>query len=335
MSSSTTTSGRSPASDSNSFRKPQAISEDASQVAELVDDLGQRPVGDPLAVGEAASDEDARLRALDELAHEPRLADPGRADDGRELRLALACGTLQRLLEERELMRTADEGRVDRAREGAHVGQQLAQAEARHRLRLPLEHKRLHRLCSHLLAHEPLRGLPEQDLACLRRLLQTRGHVDGIAGDERLARPRHDLAGVEPDPHLEAELLHRLAHPGRGPRCPERVVLVSLRDPEHGHRRVADELLDAAAVALEDRAQLGVVAAHRLAQDLRVTALAERGRADEVAEQNRDRLPDFWCSLLREACAAGAAEPRLVGVLSAALRAEPHSRRLRRMRRRA
>jgi hypothetical protein len=36
--------------------------------------------------------------------------------------------------------------------------------------------------------------------------------------------------------------------------------------PEDRHRRVADELLDRAAVLLQDRAQLGVVAAHHLAK---------------------------------------------------------------------
>src|SRR5439155_16930155 len=50
------------------------------------DDLLERPVGDALAVGEAAADDDARPRLdlRDELADEPRLADPGRADHGRD-----------------------------------------------------------------------------------------------------------------------------------------------------------------------------------------------------------------------------------------------------------
>ena len=53
-----------------------------------------------------------------------------------------------------------------------------------------------------------------------------------------------------------------VAHLDRRPNRAQRVVLVDLREPEDGHRRVADELLDRAAVALEDRAELGVVARH-------------------------------------------------------------------------
>ena len=51
-----------------------------------------------------------------------------------------------------------------------------------------------------------------------------------------------------------------IAHLDRRPHRAQRVVLVDVRQPEDRHRRVADELLDRAAVALEDRAQLRVVA---------------------------------------------------------------------------
>jgi hypothetical protein len=46
-------------------------------------------------------------------------------------------------------------------------------------------------------------------------------------------------------------------------------------------------------VPLEDHAQLGVVARHDVAEDLGIGALAERGRADEVAEHDRHGLPDI------------------------------------------
>ena len=50
--------------------------------AETLDELRERPEGDPVAVGEAAPGGDGRVPADlgDELRHEPRLADPGRPD---------------------------------------------------------------------------------------------------------------------------------------------------------------------------------------------------------------------------------------------------------------
>ena len=50
--------------------------------AEVVDDVLQRPVGDALAVGQAAADDDPRvpLEVGEELPCQPRLADPGRPE---------------------------------------------------------------------------------------------------------------------------------------------------------------------------------------------------------------------------------------------------------------
>src|SRR5262249_25512074 len=74
-----------------------------------------------------------------------------------------------------------------------------------------------------------------------------------------------------------------------------------------------------------DRAHLLVVAAHRRAQRLRICAVAERGRAGEVAEEDRHDL----AHLARrgrggERCAAVAAEPETVGALVAAASANDH-----------
>jgi hypothetical protein len=59
---------------------------------------------------------------------------------------------------------------------------------------------------------------------------------------------------------------------------------------EDGHHRVADELLDRAALALDLlRHRLEVVAHHR-PHVLRVHLLGARGRADDVGEEDRDEL---------------------------------------------
>ena len=71
----------------------------------------------------------------------------------------------------------------------------------------------------------------------------------------------------------------------------QRVVLVHERHAEDGHHRVADELLDGAAVPLQHDARLVEVAQHHAPGRLRVDRLAEGRRADDVAEEDRDGLP--------------------------------------------
>ena len=102
--------------------------------------------------------------------------------------------------------------------------------------------------------------------------------------------PRHDLAGVDADAGLDAELGQGVAHLDRGSAGPQRVVLVHLRNPEDGHDRVADELLHRAAVRLDDRLHPLEVAGEERAQRLGVGRLAECGRAGDVAEEDGDGL---------------------------------------------
>ena len=105
MSSKTTTSGRSAAACSSVLRNAQAISSadvaasvspsseriaaaaasSGGQQVELLQHLDDRPVGDPLAVGQAAAADDRRLDRARQLRGEPRLADAGIADDRDQL----------------------------------------------------------------------------------------------------------------------------------------------------------------------------------------------------------------------------------------------------------
>ena len=112
--------------------------------------------------------------------------------------------------------------------------------------------------------------LADQDLARLRRLLEPRGDVDRVTGREPLLGAGHDLAGRHADASLDAELGERVAHLDRRAHRPQRVVLVHDRDAEDGHHRVADELLDRAAVALDDRPHPLEVAGEQRPQRLRV-----------------------------------------------------------------
>jgi hypothetical protein len=98
------------------------------------------------------------------------------------------------------------------------------------------------------------------------------------------------------------------------------------RDTEHGHHRIADELLNRAAMALDRCLHRFEVAGHHLAQALGVKPLAERGRAGHIAEDDSDCLSQFAAAglLHRERGGAPPAEARTVRVLGAAIRADQH-----------
>jgi len=175
------------------------------------------------------------------------------------------------------------------------------------------------------IANEPTRPTSDQRLAGRRRLLEPRGDVDRVACDKRLSLAGDDLAGVDADADTELERPRGGMHLGGCAHCAKRIVLMRLRHAEHGHHRVADELLHRAAVPLDDGPHLLVVATHQSPQGLRVYTLAERGRADDVAEQHGDGLSH----LARRPClgksgAAGGAEAEAFGVLRAAAWAGGH-----------
>ena len=86
------------------------------------------------------------------------------------------------------------------------------------------------------------------------------------------------------------ELGQRVAHLRGCPDGAERVVLVDGRHPEHGHHGVADELLDAAAVALDDALHALEVGRQQCAQPLRIDRFPEGRGTGQVAEQDRHDL---------------------------------------------
>ncbi len=62
------------------------------------------------------------------------------------------------------------------------------------------------------------------------------------------------------------------------------------RDAEHGHDRVADELLHRTSVRFEDRLHALEIAGKQGAHGLGVCRLPQRGRAGDVAEEDGDGL---------------------------------------------
>ncbi len=136
--------------------------------------------------------------------------------------------------------------------------------------------------------------------------LQPGRAVGGVADGEQVARGQvgesgdHDLAAVDAHAHAQrdavaaaqggAELLDPRPHGERGAHRTGGVVLAGPVQPEDGHHRVADELLDDPALALDGRPEDGDVAAHHLLQVLGVEPAGQRRRVDEVGEQHRDEL---------------------------------------------
>jgi len=107
------------------------------------------------------------------------------------------------------------------------------------------------------IACGPLGSLPGQDLPRLSGLLQPRRDVHGVAGNEEITGAavarRHDLAGVDADPHRQpvaqlAVVPHSVAKLERRRDRSFGVVAVRERQSEHRHDRVADELLDGPAM---------------------------------------------------------------------------------------
>src|SRR5207248_3918972 len=126
---------------------------------------------------------------------------------------------------------------------------------------------------------------------------------------------------------LLVQLCQARLHLGRGADGPERVVLVRGWDAEHGHHRVADELLDRAAVPLERRAHLLEVARHDPANRLGVDPLAAPGGVDDIAEEDGHgpaRLTPR-ARRLREGGAARMTESSALRVALAAFRTGDHA----------
>ena len=95
------------------------------------------------------------------------------------------------------------------------------------------------------------------------------------------------------DAELALELLvqpsERTAQLGRGPDCAQPVVFVEIRNAEHRHDGVADELLHGAAVAFEHLGHPLEPPRHDQSQRLRVEPLSERRRIGHVCEEDGDR----------------------------------------------
>jgi hypothetical protein len=188
----------------------------------------------------------------------------------------LARRALERLEHEAHLVVPPDEGRVQPPRRRGREFGDLVKAKRGQRRLLPFDHQWRHRCGVRAVPHELVGRLAKQDLTRCRVLLEPGGDVDGVADRERVG-PRHvrgeHVAGVDADADLDrdaeaaikvlVELYKGGAHPGSCPHGTNRIVLVRHRNAEERHHRVADELVNSAAVALDRRPHRLVVPGHQ------------------------------------------------------------------------
>ena len=145
-------------------------------------------------------------------------------------------------------------------------------------------------------------GVAGEHAARRRHRLQSRRHVHDVAHGgvvEAGQRAHEHLAGVDPDAHLHrrcvaaggGEQRQRLLHPQRRPHGPLGVVLVGDRGAEQRDDGVAEQLVDLAAEGLDVGHEPLEAAVDQALDPLRVEVLGQRGRADEVGEQDGDDPP--------------------------------------------
>ena len=265
--------------------------------------LGERREGHAVAVGGRTSGMPGHgrghpLQVLTELPGEAALADSGNPGDRHETAASLNDDGVEQADELAQLLLAADEGPVVRTAAASRPRRTPGdRAVGLDRLRTASNLDLADRLVAGSLAGERVRGGVDQQPTGWRVALEAGGGVDEVAGDHALA----DRA--ERDRRLPGG--DRRAGGQRGARCgtrepsdgidqrqpgPDRavgVVLVCHRRTPHGHDRVADELLDRAAVRRDDGAGSLEVARLHGADLLGIEPLREGREADDVTEQHR------------------------------------------------
>ena len=230
-------------------------------------------------------------------------------------------GRMEQVLEQAQLVVAADERRLERVRRGLPPPRSATTRSARQAgtgLALPLStcspaaRRRWPRDAARWVA-SPTRTVPGRpppiwsrrrgvdEVARDHALVRGAERHGGLAGQD--ARPRRDARAQRPD---RVDELERGSHRALG------VVLVGDRCTPDRHHRIADELLDGAAVAVDDVARQVEVARQQLPGVLGVATFGERREAHEVGEQDRDdaALGD----------GSGVERPRTAAVASTGLR---------------
>ncbi len=236
---------------------------------------------------------DEAVEVLEELPGEAALADAGRAHDADEAQAALARRGMEVVLQLAELLVTPDERRLERLRptDPAALGDHADRPPRRYRADLALEDLVGGGLEDDRAGRRTLRGLADQHGRWRRHALQPAGRVDQVAGDHALVRGaqrdrRFSRQDAGPDLDARRQAADRVDELEARANRPFGVVFTGDRCAPERHDRIADELLDGAAVASDDLADGLEIARLELTDILRVTTLGEAREADQVSEED-------------------------------------------------
>ena len=313
----------------------------AVQAGGLLDGLDHWPEGDAVAVRQASSAERRHpfRQALGEGREQTRLPDAADPEDREQLARAVRDRPIERIAEQSELALASHHRRIEATREAGGSRIHLEDAVRRDRFADTLQPQWLHGFGEDRVAHEPEGLLRDQDLVRPGGLLEPRREVRRHPRHERLGGRRiadHDLAGrdarprADPDAVLTLELVvqpcERVGDLRGRADGTDRVVLVDPRDAEDRHHGVPDELLDRAAVPLEEAAHRVVVTSEDPPEQLRVEAATELGRPRDVGEQDGHGAPVTPRGRRGlERCTASVTEARPFAVLAPADRTDRHA----------
>ena len=260
------------------------------QRRELLHHLDDRPVGDPVAVGQTAPAHDARLHGGECLGDQPRLAHPGVADHRHQLaaRLAPARAPTPRAISASSAL-AADEPRARgcaparpaprRAGTPAPAPPSLSASAARPARPTTAS-------CTSACVASPISTSPGAAACSSRAATFTASPVASRSAVPVTTSPV--LTPIRPLTPSSGSA-SRISTAARQARSASSSC--ADRHPEDRHHRVADELLHRPAVRLDDRLHPLEVARQQRPQRLGIRRLPQRGRADHVAEQHRHRLP--------------------------------------------
>ena len=267
-------------------------------------EVGDRAVRAVRVVWRAARARDTgaqRSRIGEELVNESCLSEPRLADDRNDV-----SPSGERFVEgpqkRRDFLIAADQRRAPAIRRGGLDAKEPPRDERRG---LALRRDGRMRFVREEARSEPVGGVTDQDLSRLRRLLEPRRDVHGVAEHPELAllvtdSACHSEPGVDSDPQREIAArafgdAFVLAVEGAedregGPLCARRMVDLVVDRAEHRDDGVSDVLLDEAAGRPDlhgDRIPCG---AHVLVELFRTEALRQRGESGDVREEDRDLL---------------------------------------------
>ena len=226
------------------------------------------------------------------------------------MRRAVVGGAVEGLLDEAQLAVPSDERRFESLglERPTCAGDDPQGAEEREEALFALKLVRAGVLIGDRLLGGATGGIPDVDGSGRCGRLDPGGGVDDVAGDHPLAfgadrdrrLSREDTgAGAQAlDADLVTQGRNGRDQVERGADGALGVVFGGDRGSPHGHHRVADELLDGAAVQLDQSAAGVEVAGEQFTGFLRVALLGGGGEADEVGEENGDQAA-LGCSRCR------------------------------------